>query len=117
MSDICASFILCCQLAELNGVQSIRDLPGCWEHQMDKDWHLSFNGHSHAVKNSAGESVMPFHVFAQHSSLLTLAIISPVGGMLVGAREEELIGALENAIRELGGVPATEEQEPRPNGQ
>ncbi|WP_437881043.1 hypothetical protein [Pseudomonas sp. LRF_L74] len=112
MDNVPAAFILCCQLASLTGVSSIRDLPGCWEHQVE-DWNLSFNGHDNAVANSNGDPVPALSVWVSHRTLIVCGCISPFDGMIIGSSENDLITALEKAITELGGVPATlEQQEP-----
>lgn len=105
---ICATFILCCQLGDLCGQSSIKDLPACWEHQINDEWHLSFNGHPDQTPNANGDPVPGHSVWVQHRGGLACGVISPVGGMVLGAAESELIGALEAAIRDLGGIPATE---------
>jgi hypothetical protein len=105
---ICATYILCCQLGELCGQSSIKDLPACWEHQINDEWHLSFNGHAQQTLNAKNDPVPAHSVWIQHRGGLACGIISPVGGMVLGASEGELTEVLEVAIRERGGVPATE---------
>lgn len=111
VDGICATFVLCCQLATLSGQESIKDLTGCWEHQVNDDWHLSFNGHLQELKNSNGDPVPPCSVWVKHSKYFATGIVMPYGGIMLGGHEAEndLIGALESAIRELGGLPATDE--------
>ncbi|AMO78076.1 hypothetical protein [Pseudomonas citronellolis] len=113
MNDICATFILCCQLGTLCGQASIKDLPGCWEHKVDEDWSISFNGHSEEVRDSTGSPVPPLSIWVKHSRYFADGIITPFGGMIVGGREAEddLMSALEAAIRAKGGTPATEAEQ------
>lgn len=107
--SVCASFLLCCQIGTLCGQKSLKDLPGCWEHQLDDDWLLSFNGHMHEVVNSGGHPVPAMTVVLQHSGALAMAIIAPSGGIVLGFPEDAMIEILESAIRKLGGTPATED--------
>ena len=113
MMNICATFILCCQLGTLCGQKSIKDLPGCWEHQINDDWHLSFNGHAHELKDSSGDPVPPCSVWVKHSKYFASGVVMPGGGIMLGGREaeEDLIAALEVAIRDLGGTPAIDEEQ------
>ncbi|MBK3919967.1 hypothetical protein EGJ28_16295 [Stutzerimonas xanthomarina] len=115
MDGICTTFVLCCQLGTLCGQASIKDLPGCWERQVDADWHISFNGHEGEVRNSSGLSVPPLSILVKHSRYFADGIITPFGGMIVGGREAEadLMAALEGAIRVLGGTPATDAESDR----
>ncbi len=112
MNEVCATFVLFCQLGTLRGVASIKDLPGCWEDQVNSDWKFSFNGHAEEIKNADGDSVMPCSVFLKHSKYFASGVVTPFGGIMLGGREaeEDLVTALESAIRELGGIPATEEE-------
>ena len=45
MEGTCAIHALCCELAALCGQASLKDVPGCWEHQVDENWLLSLNAH------------------------------------------------------------------------
>lgn len=113
MDGICATFALCCQLGALCGQKAIKDLPGCWEHQINDDWHLSFNGHAHEVTDTSGYPVPPISIWVRHSRYFASGVVAPFGGMMMGGgeAEDDLIAALEVAIRGLGGTPATEATE------
>lgn len=110
MEGICTTFTLCCELAALCGQASLKDAPGCWEHQIDDNWHLSFNGHKHEVTDSRGAPVPGLCVWVHHLKGIALGVISPVGGFVLGTSEAELLAALEQAIRKLGGTPSTDNE-------
>lgn len=110
MSDISATFVLCCQLGELCGQTSISQLPGCWEHPLSDDWHLSFNGHKQETLNAKGDPVPAISAFIQHRGGLAFGIIAPTGGIVLGASESELIALLEQDITTRGGIPATKQE-------
>lgn len=110
MEGPCAIHALCCELAALCGQASLQDVPGCWEHQVDENWLLSLNAHQQKVTDSRGAPVPALCVWAHHLKGIALGVISPVGGFVLGTSEAELLGALEQAIRKLGGTPSTDSE-------
>ena len=71
-------------LSQRLGVTRINELKGCWEHQVDEQWHISLNGHQEPVRCSAGVEVPPFHCYVQYNGW-PAGVIEPGGGCLVGS--------------------------------
>lgn len=88
-------------LAQRLGVRSIKDLPGCWEHDVDGHWWIAVNGHRIPMKCSRGPEVHPFTVYVEWKGW-PAGIITPDGGTLAAgdaANEDALIAALKAAGR------------------
>jgi hypothetical protein len=72
---------------------------GCWEHQIDKQWWIAFNGQKQAVECSKGISVDPYHVYIEFNGW-PAGIINPFEGTLCAgeiANESTFIAAVEKA--------------------
>jgi hypothetical protein len=84
------------------GVRDINKLPGCWEHQVDKQWWISLNGHKETIKNSDDFDVPPFHAAIKYNGW-PAGLISPAGGVIAAgsrANENTFIAALEAATEQ-----------------
>ena len=97
---------LVAELAFKLGVQNIKDLPGCWEHQVDDSWWIAVNGHHEAIRCSDNSEtgmaaeVPPYHVYVTYHGWAA-GIVGPAGGIIVGgdgANENRLCAALRAAI-------------------
>lgn len=70
------------------GVRNIKDLPGCWEQQIDDLWWVAANGHSDPVECSTGTEVPPFHMYLVFNGW-PAGILGPYGGTLVHVYGED----------------------------
>ena len=87
------------QLGSRLGVKNINTLPGCWEHQVDKQWFIAVNAHDVPVKCSKGTSVGPFHCYVEYNGF-PAGLINPGGGVIAAgscANEDSFIAALKAA--------------------
>lgn len=96
-------FVEICELALALGAESIKDLPGCWEHQFD-GFHLALNGKSVAaeVSGPGGQRLRigPYEC-AIWKEWLLLGVISPAGGVLLQGAEDDLIQAVKAQREDL----------------
>src|SRR5262245_57323955 len=97
---------LVAELAGALGVQSIKDLPGCWEHQIDDKWWLAANGHQHEIKCSQDALVGPYTMYFTFNGW-PMAFITPFQGEIMNNAEDELINALKAAIARKSPPPAS----------
>lgn len=83
------AFAEVCGLALRLGARSIKDLPGCWEHQIDAQWWVALNGHNEPIKCSSGVEVPPYTMYVMYNGW-PAGLISPAGGtMAAGAAANE----------------------------
>lgn len=54
------------ELANHLGVANIKELPGCWEYQLDEAWWFAMNGHRETVVCSRGMVVPPFSLYVEY---------------------------------------------------
>ena len=84
------------ELADVLGVESINDYPGCWEYRISDKWLLKLNGHPEEV-----DGIPPFHAYVEFNGWPT-GVFNPWGGEIAAgeaANEDILIEALDEAIR------------------
>lgn len=96
-----AAFYEIAELALSLGVERPGGLPGCWEYQVDDDWHIAVNGHGHAATTEDGLELAPCTV-AVTCDGLPAGILTLTGGTIAsydGRGEAELIAALQAAGR------------------
>lgn len=92
---ITSAFVKIAELGIVLGVRGIKDLPGCWEHQMDEHWRIKVNAHSQAV-----DGVPAFHCLVEWNGF-PAALFAPNGGTFVAgscANEDTFLEALDEAI-------------------
>lgn len=112
---ICHAFIAVVYLGIAAGAKDISKIAGCWEYQLGR-WKLALNGHPDPCESSLlGVQVQPYAAVVQYDDW-PAAIIYASGGCLIGiagATEDDLIRALEDETRRLGGRCA---DDPEPGG-
>lgn len=84
------------KLALALGASSIKDLPGCWECEVDDQWWVAINGHDAPCKCSHGASVDPFTAYFEFNGWPCAMVAAWGGDILSGeaANEHALIAAL-----------------------
>jgi hypothetical protein len=95
------------------GVRDINKLPGCWEHQIDKQWWIALNGHREPMKDSHGFEVPPFSAAVEYNGW-PAGIIDPSGGIIAAgscANENTFIDALIAATEKTMGSDAASSEE------
>lgn len=101
MSDeISLAFASVCELATTLGARNIKDLPGCWETQIDGRWYVAVNGHNVETKTSRGAEVPPFHCYVEFNGW-PAGIFSPRGGVIAAgaaANEDTFVAACQKRI-------------------
>jgi hypothetical protein len=92
------------------GVRSIKDLPACWEHQVDEYWFIAINGHNapkFARQTASGETeVPPFHCYIEFNGF-PAGLITPYDGIIAAgsvANEDAFIAALKCATDKARGA-------------
>lgn len=80
-------------LAEVLGVENIKELEGCWEYRFGDKWLLKMNGHPEEI-----DGVPAFHCYMERGGF-PAAVFNPYGGTTLGGSEDELIAVLDEAIR------------------
>jgi len=101
MSDverIPAVFGLATELAIARGAKSIKDLPGCFEMEIDARWWCAFNGNGTPTKCSRGPEVTPYGIYFERNGW-PCGIVNAAGGTIAGyeGTEDELCDALKAA--------------------
>lgn len=93
-------FARVCELASARGARGINHLPGCWEHQVDEQWHVSLNGADEPRKSESGVDVPSFHVYVTFNGWPAGFVNLRDGCIAAGeaANEDELLAALKKAI-------------------
>ena len=107
MSDnVCEAFAKLCDMAIALGAAPMNKHAACWEHQVDAQWWVAFNGHPEAKETSKGHQVEPFHCYVEYNGW-PAGIFMPYGGCIAageGANENTFIAALARAEAEALGV-------------
>ena len=89
------------ELALALGVRSIKDLPGCWEYQIDEHWWIALNGHDQEITCShSATKIKPYCGYIEFNGW-PAGYLSVAGGVLAAgliANEKVLIAALDRAI-------------------
>lgn len=88
-----------CGLAIRVGAKNIKELPGCWEYEIDGQWWVAVNGHAVPMKCSHGGDVPPYHAFVEFNGW-PAGLVSPAGGTMAageGANEDTFIAAVKLA--------------------
>src|SRR3990167_1705130 len=87
------------ELAHRLGVRNIKELPGCWEYQIDEQWWMAVNGHKEPVRCSKGAEVPAWHLYFEYNGW-PAGFVGPSGGTVAageGANEATLLRALRKA--------------------
>jgi hypothetical protein len=98
--EISTVFAKICDLGLALGHTSIKDQPGCWEHQIDEHWWFAINPHDVSTECTGGTEVPPYTVYIKFYDW-PFGLVSPLGGMFghgALANENTLIAALDQAI-------------------
>jgi hypothetical protein len=101
---ITSAFMKVAELGFALGVKSIKDLPGCWEHQVDEHWRIKVNAHHEVV-----DGVPPFHCAVDWNGF-PAALFAPDGGTFAAgscANEDTFLEALDRAILKAKETHAT----------
>jgi hypothetical protein len=101
--SVSAVFAGIVELAIAKGAQSIRDLPGCWEMQIDAEWWVAVNGHAETTPCSHGAEVAPYTAYLEYNGW-PAGIVNPKGG-IVAAGEAANEGTLLRALEAARGAP------------
>lgn len=102
---MCEAFGRLVELALATGATSIKDLPGCWEHDVDGRWWVAVNAHGEPVKCSHGVEVEPFRAYVEFDGW-PAGVLTPDGGEFAAgseANEDTFIAALVAATEKQGG--------------
>lgn len=76
-------FVAIAEYATRHGAQSIKDLPGCWEVQIDARWWIAVNGHDVPTPCSrGGEPVPPWSAYIEFNGWPAGLISARDGGCL-----------------------------------
>jgi hypothetical protein len=116
MSDnVCEAFATLCNMGIALGAAPMNKHAGCWEHQVDKQWWVAFNGHPEAKKTSNGQEVDPFHCYVEYNGW-PAGVFTPYGGVIAageGANENTFIAAMVRAEAEALGcrLPTADDQD------
>lgn len=97
------AFLLAGELGYRLGARNIKDLPGCWEYDVDADWHIAINAHKEPAPCKEGMTVPPYSMLVQYREW-PAGIIDAGGGEFVlgkGANEDLFIAAVKAAIKRL----------------
>lgn len=93
-------YALTLELATTLGAKNIKELPGCWEYQIDDAWRVSINGHGEGRTDSLNHTVPPYCCCFTFNEW-PAGIVSPSDGVIAAgslANEDTLCAALEAAI-------------------
>lgn len=93
---ICELYSLLAEYCLSTGASSIKDVPGCWEHQINEHWWVAANGHSTPQDCSKSDGVPPFSFVLFYGDLpWPTVLVGPYQGLLVGGHD---LGALEDQV-------------------
>jgi hypothetical protein len=101
MPGLSEAFLEIAQLARRLGVEKINQLPGCWEHQIDKQWWVAVNAKAEAVTCSHGPDVPRFSAYVECNGW-PAGLINPVEGVFAAGafmNEDSFIDALKAAAK------------------
>ena len=96
-------FVKVVELGIALGWKSIKDRPGCTEHQVDDEWWFAINPHGEECKCSKGATVPAGHVYLQFNGW-PFGLVNCEEGMCgfgAVANEGVLIEALERATERV----------------
>lgn len=96
-------FGLAAELAASRGAKSIKDLAGCFEMQIDDRWWCAFNGHREPTECTHGTKVTPYGIYFEFNGW-PAGIVDASGGELVAGKEDDLIEAIQSALRPESGA-------------
>jgi hypothetical protein len=94
--DVPDAFFQLAELAFAVGAAPMNQYPGCWEHDVDENWHVSVNAHKEEKAGGPDPriDVPPFHAAIFWRGWFA-GLLSPYGGVLAahpdGANEERFI--------------------------
>ena len=85
--------------------------PECWEHQLDEQWRLFWNGHDTPKESSTGSTVPAFHLYVEYNGW-PAGVVPPVGSGWIAAgdcaNEDALIAVLEAKLATAPRGPESE---------
>jgi len=87
-------------LAAALGVSSIKELPGCWEYNLDENWFIAVNGHREPTACSKNFKVAPFHCYVEWCGWPAGEFHPTRGGFIAAggaANEDTFIEAIQRA--------------------
>jgi hypothetical protein len=99
-TEVSTVFAKICDLGLALGHTSIKDQPGCWEHQIDEHWWFAINPHDVSTECAGGTEVPPYTAYIKFCGW-PFGLVCPAGGMFAKgalANENTLIEALNKAI-------------------
>ena len=91
---ISEAFAKLCSLALQRGFKDLAAIDGCFEHDVDADWHITLNAHNEMRADSQGCPVQPFNMVVTHNDF-PVGVIGPGGGALLEGAEADFIAALD----------------------
>lgn len=95
------AFMVVAELFGAIGVTDARNIEGCVEHQIDKQWFVALNGHDEPTACSKSRNpVMPYHIYVEFNGW-PAGVLNPYGGCIAAgeaANETTFIAAVKSAI-------------------
>jgi len=94
------AFLKICELGHALGMRNIKDLPGCWEHQVDDHWWIATNAHRESIRCSKDIEVPSCSTYIEFNGW-PAGIITPAGGQIAAgeaANEDAFLAALDGAL-------------------
>ena len=95
-TSLCDIFVAITEYALRQGVTNIKDLPRCWECQIDSQWWIALNGHPEPTLCSRKVKVRPFTAYLEFNGW-PAGDVDPYGGIIAAgtlANEDNLLAAL-----------------------
>lgn len=87
-------------LAVSLGITNIKDLPACWEYDIDEHWFVAVNANTTVKKTIKGVEVMPYHCYVEFNGW-PAAIFNAFGGEFCAgslANENTFIEAIQKRL-------------------
>lgn len=103
--DIAEAYLALIELAVAAGARNARDLPGCFEHQIDDTWWMAANAGAAPRLAGNGMEVPGMAVYVERQGW-PAGIVEMHGGLLIAGTEDELIAACRAAQTALKGGAA-----------
>lgn len=106
-NTVCEAFATLCSMGLALGAAPMNKHAACWEHHVDAQWWVAFNGHSEAKYTSKGQKVDPFHCYVEYNGW-PAGIFSPYGGCIAageGANETTFIAAMVRVAKTSAAQP------------
>lgn len=92
-------FVKTCQLGYMmSGHEKLNKIQGCWEHQVNDDWHVTLNPHLEPTCDSKGEELGPFTLIAKHKGMPVFTC-DPYGGAGLTGAEGDFIEILDSQLK------------------